>query len=502
MARFVMANRRAGLFHETAKRAARESIDRTVVAVELSKWATIIGPGVQPGPERRRVVVFEADPAEVKMKTATLPSPVMLEPEILHYPATALPLDVAGIEARVNGTPIPAGGGQSMQVVVRGSGTALECAEVTLYLRARWGDFTKMEAKTPADGRVSFEFSHVWEPAVVVAQPLGGFWSVAVRAPRGHVDVDLPALPAGGSPPWWHERLGLVGYDADRGQGIRVGVIDTGAGPHPALNHVQSAGAFVGGQYDPRGGQDARSHGTHVCGILGARPAVSDQFAGITPGVSLFSARVFESQGSANQGDIANAMDYLSADLRVDLVNMSLGSSTPSEIERDAIVDALERGTLCVCAAGNSNGPVQYPAAFSEAVAVAALGLHGWAPATTIDANRYADTPDRHGEEGLYLANFSCFGDEIDVAAPGVGIISTVPERCGVHAPFAAMMGTSMASPVACAALAGILSSSPEYLALPRDLTRARTARYLLARACRTVGLAPRYQGSGMPALR
>ena len=68
--------------------------------------------------------------------------------------------------------------------------------------------------------------------------------------------------------------------------------------------------------------------------------------AGIAPGVSLFNARVFcDETTGASQADIANALDELSRNRRVDLVNLSLGATSPSQIELDAIRDALERGT-------------------------------------------------------------------------------------------------------------------------------------------------------------
>jgi len=180
---------------------------------------------------------------------------------------------------------------------------------------------------------------------------------------------------------------------------------------------------------------------------------------------------------------------------------MSLGAPRPSQIERDAIIDALERGTLCICAAANSAGPVEYPAAFPESAAVSALGLLGWAPLGTTPRLRIPQQADRFGTENLYLANFSCFGPEITCAAPGVGIVSTVPERFGLKAPYGAMSGTSMASPVACGVVAARLSTMPAYDALPRDQTRAEMARNALHNACRDIGLEPLYQGRGVPSV-
>jgi subtilisin len=193
------------------------------------------------------------------------------------------------------------------------------------------------------------------------------------------------------------------------------------------------------------------------------------------------------------------AIDELSKTHQVDLINMSLGAEQGSRIELDAIQDALERGTLCVCAAGNESGAVAYPAAFSETVAISALGQLGWAPEGTLAAGKLPEQTDKFGDEGLYLANFSCFGPEITATAPGVGYISTVPEQHGLSAPYAAMDGTSMASPAACGALAVLLSQDTAYQTMPRDETRAEMARTILRRRCQDIGLEPDYQGRGVP---
>lgn len=280
---------------------------------------------------------------------------------------------------------------------------------------------------------------------------------------------------------------------------MRVGVIDTGIGPHPYLDHVNDVGAFINGDSDTDAGSDVDSHGSHVCGIIGARPVNNSEYGGIAPGVALYSARVFPKGRGANQLDIVNAIDELSREQEVDLINMSLGSSISSEVEQDAIIDAWERGTLCICAAGNSNGPVQFPGAFKETVAVSAIGLLGWGPSGSMASIRLPSDPFRFGDENLYHANFSCFGPEIVCGGPGVGYISTVPERFDLNKPYASMGGTSMASPAACAALATILSRSDEYKSLPRNQERSVVAIRILRQNCQSIGLDPAYEGHGMP---
>ena len=103
------------------------------------------------------------------------------------------------------------------------------------------------------------------------------------------------------------------------------------------------------------------------------------------------------------------------------------------------------------------------------------------------------------GLDNLFLAAFSCFGTNLACAAPGVGIVSTVPDRGTQKGLYMEMDGTSMASPAACGVLAVILSKDAAYLASPRDISRTTVARNLLAQHCKPIGLAVKYEGRGLP---
>src|SRR5262249_13820836 len=160
-----------------------------------------------------------------------------------------------------------------------------------------------------------------------------------------------------------------------------------------------------------------------------------------------FHARVFKSEEPGDgptQADIINAIDSLSRDHQCDLINMSLGGGPSSEAEEDAIRDAAERGTLCICSAGNNNGPINFPAAYPECMAVSAIGKVGWAPAGTFSASNRPKEAARMGQNNLFLAAFSCYGPALACAAPGVGIVSTVPDRNGFTGAYMEMDGTSM----------------------------------------------------------
>ena len=499
MPRFVMANRRAGKFTTEEKLRSRKALS-DIMGSDFMDDVHVIKADEPTRETARRVVTFETDDPELirRKKAQGLDEDVIVEPEIVHYYDSSRPMEFLERPRRPTGQ-IRFGSLGKLSLTVQGYSKPLD-ANVTLYLKM--GDISaQMTKKTSQKGRVHFTFSKKFSVLAAVVVPFSDFWPNVIRGPRHHEVVVCRPLPsANGHRGWWHDRLGIRQFLRRRGTGIKVGVADTGVGPHKGLQHVIDVGAFVGGSRLADRGQDIESHGTHVCGIIGARPVPRNRHGGIAPGVELFSARVFQSSDGASQADIANAIDTLSRDYGVDLINLSLGAKTSSEIERDAIIDAAERGTLCICAAGNSDGAVEYPAAFPETVAVSAIGLLGWGPSG--ESNKLPSQFERFGQENLYHANFSCFGSEVSGAAPGVGIISTVPERGNGKEPYAAMDGTSMASPAACGVLAVVLANDETYKGMPQDRTRTEHAMSLFRQSCRDIGLDAKYQGRGVPQIQ
>lgn len=82
--------------------------------------------------------------------------------------------------------------------------------------------------------------------------------------------------------------------DQQLGNGIKIGIIDTGCGPDRALSHVTPVGAYIDGlRYGAGDTTDVDTHGSHTAGIIGARPFSSGDYAGIAPGAELFAMRVF-----------------------------------------------------------------------------------------------------------------------------------------------------------------------------------------------------------------
>ena len=112
-------------------------------------------------------------------------------------------------------------------------------------------------------------------PARIVEPiPYAGYWIMLAEAPPSGSTIDcLPIAKAkSGGEGWWHDAMGVDVSKATRGAGIKVGVIDTGCGPHRNLAHVTLVGAFVDGKVlAPAQATDVAEHGTHTSGIVGAR---------------------------------------------------------------------------------------------------------------------------------------------------------------------------------------------------------------------------------------
>jgi subtilisin len=282
------------------------------------------------------------------------------------------------------------------------------------------------------------------------------------------------------------------------GQGVRVGVVDTGVGPHPDLG-VAGGRNTVQGE-DPGDFSDGDIHGTHVAGIIAAHGTPPTGVRGMAPGAQIFAYRVFgKNKDTASNYDIAKALDAARQD-QCDVVNMSLGLQVPAdgslhasdEALRAAIEDAHEGGVLSVAAAGNDDrGPVNFPALDELCIAVSAMGRKGTYPTDTTES---ADVAAPFGKDHKnFIAAFSNIGPEIDLTAPGVGILSTVP---GGHAPLS---GTSMSTPVVAGFAARILAARPDLRAMARDAARPTALAQALAAAARSLGFKPTYEGRGMP---
>lgn len=279
---------------------------------------------------------------------------------------------------------------------------------------------------------------------------------------------------------------------ANFGRGVRVGVIDSGVGPHPDITLAGGRCLILG--EDPNDVRDVDQHGTHVAGIIAGRGQSPNGVQGAAPKAELFAYRVFsKTSENASNTNIIKAIEQ-AIDDQCDLINMSLGGGNRDEAFEDAITLAFQNGIVCFVATGNDGrGPICFPASFSLSVAVGAMGRRGTFP------NGTADTPNIIAPFGTdsedFVAGFSNISsgaDVVDLIGPGVAILSTVP---GGYAP---MSGTSMACPVVTGVAARLLSGRPDILNMPRDQARAEAIIQFVCGQATTLGFGAMFEGLGL----
>lgn len=207
---------------------------------------------------------------------------------------------------------------------------------------------------------------------------------------------------------------------------------------------------FVNRDTEP---MDDNRHGTHCAGIIGARSNNTIGIAGISPDVSLMPLKVLGADGSGSSLNIFYGFKY-AVENGARVISMSLGGYGFNYLSYYGAYYAYKNNVLVVAAAGNEANdndanPV-YPASFpfSNIISVAA------------------------SDSGDALAAFSNYGAQsVDIAAPGVNILSTVPGDGYTY-----LSGTSMATPFVSGAAALVL-------AMDDSLTHIKTREYILREA-------------------
>lgn len=395
--------------------------------------------------------------------------------------------------------------GPSVEVlvaVVGKDGAPQAGAEVSLF-----GGLLPSTATTGADGsahlRLYGEDTHAISGLYV--KPRADHWSFYQRDPDLSLNeanvvtlrplTDLPSLqnlPRQNTLGWGARAMRLDQVPPPlRGQGVRIAVIDSGvATTHGNLNRIRAGFDVINKAVDrSTWNTDSLGHGSHCAGVIAAADP-SWGIRGFAPEAEIHVCKLFPG-GQISQ--LIDALEYC-IENQIDVVNLSLGGTGPSEALERQIVRAKQAGVACIAAAGNSGGPVQYPAASPHVLAVAAIGKADEFPPDSYHTETVGPDIDTHG---FFTARFSCAGPQVDVCAPGVAIVSAVPPNN-----FAAWDGTSMAAPHVTGLAALVLAHRPEFQGILRVRSAQRVERLfqVLRMSARPVTLAdPARIGYGMP---
>ena len=317
---------------------------------------------------------------------------------------------------------------------------------------------------------------------------------------------------------------GLWGPGLDTaGQGMKIGIIDTGidhthpffdpagytmpAGFPKGQTRFTSAKVIAARSFAPPGAQNPRagvpvdgdnsSHGTHVAGIAAGNPRTQSSggrvVSGVAPRAHLgnYRALVGTDSGLSPNGNAPEIVAAIEAAVRdgMDVLNLSIGEP---EIEprRDVVALALDAaaaaGVVSVVAAGNDfndlgAGTVSSPANSAAAITVAAFEVGG------------SQQPGTHADFSSVGPTTISLRQKPDVAAPGVEVLSAVPEG------WLSQSGTSMASPHVAGAAALLVQRHPAWT--PAQVKSALVQSGNDGRVSGSGAPGPEYQGGGLIAL-
>jgi subtilisin len=372
----------------------------------------------------------------------------------------------------------------SRRTVLRGTGAGLAAVGTTGLAAAAPDDEVEVNVGFSAEsGRqaalskanaVVREFDSL--DIVTLTLPKKAADALSSRADVRYVEQNGEVQALAQTEPWGVERTDadVAHRNGETGDGADVAIIDTGIdSDHPDSEHTLGAGkAFIecgnGGFFGclfsgnsnacNQPWDDDNDHGTHCAGIAAANDD-SSGVRGVAPGATLHAVKVLDCAGSGSYSDIAAGIEY-TADQGWDVASMSLGGSSSSAMQ-DAVQYAQSKGVFLVAAAGNDGSCtdcVSYPAAYPEVMAVSSTN----------------DSDD--------LSSFSSQGPEIEIAAPGSDVYSTVP---GGYDTFS---GTSMACPHVAGGAGQLMANG----------SSASDARSQLKSTAENIGLSDNESGSGL----
>ncbi len=215
---------------------------------------------------------------------------------------------------------------------------------------------------------------------------------------------------------------------------VTVAVLDTGVKVnHEDLKRVMVPGIDLAD--DKKSTDDVVGHGTHVAGIIAGQIDDGIGISGVADHCKIMPVKVLNDEGNGDDANIVEGIKY-ATDHGAQVINMSLGGPGSSDALQDAINYATSHGVDVVVAAGNEDGPIDTPGNCKGVITVGAI------------------------DRNLKKADYSNYGDKLDIVAPGSDVLSTYVDGKGPSG-YTYFSGTSMATPFVSGVVALIKSVNP-----------------------------------------
>jgi subtilisin len=387
--------------------------------------------------------------------------------------------------------------------VLSESGRPLEQAEVRL-VGEQWATL----GLTDSDGKVDLTLYGELPETVteLIVRPRSGCWGLWRNRPElatnGVNSFTLEPISPLNELDWGGKAMRFDRLPAEcRGTGVKIALVDYGV----ATSHKQLA--QINHCIDVRGG-DGRSwskddigHGTPCAGIISA--TAPDAAQGMAQGTTESMARGIRGYApeaelhvcriplDARCSDLVAALDYC-LQTGIDLVCLGFGCDRGSAVVEQRIGMAKQQGIGIIAAAGNTAGPVQFPACSPHVAAVGAIGEVGSFPEDSPQAAQAAAVA---AASGPFVPPFSCRGPELDLCAPGVAVIA-----CQSPDGYGACDGTSLAAAHVAALAALILGHHSDFRSdfATRDFRRVERLFQILKDTAQPIGH-PWQTGAGLP---
>lgn len=378
-------------------------------------------------------------------------------------------------------------GGKKSKPTTAGTATAAASGNTTIDLTMPYTDDNNSNNTYTVDYKLSSSGSwtnwvtsaaHTVSPytATITGLADGGTYDVKMTYndtdgvngpnPQAVENINLPASSTSPSQeiPTGIRRIGADSTTVANPVDVDIAIIDTGIDlDHEDLN--VAGGVNFSGAGDA-GGDDDHGHGTHVAGIAGAIDNGTGVL-GVAPGARLWAVKVLDENGSGLLSNVIAGIDWVTAHAReIEVANMSLSAAPgASDAFHTAIINSVNAGVFYAVAAGNNGLDVYYldpplgvlyyemfgiaviPAAYPEVATVSAMADSDGVPGGIGGSTSWGDDDtfaifSNYSKDVASDNTFNFPGKAIDLAAPGVDILST-----WMGNGYETISGTSMASP-------------------------------------------------------